>query len=45
MSVRTVRRVAAEAEVTTVDNEAERAKRRVVRPSNAEVYRNVLVRR
>ena len=43
VSVRTVRRVAAEAAVTTVDNEAERARRQVGRPSKAEVYRDVLV--
>jgi transposase len=43
VSVRTVRRVAAEAAVTTVDNEAERARRQVGRPSKAEAYREVLV--
>src|SRR5262245_7011117 len=43
VSVRTVRRVGAEAAVTTVDNGAERARRQVGRPSNAEAYRDVLV--
>jgi len=43
VSVRTVRRVGAEAAVTTVDNEAERARRQVGRPSKAEAYRDVLV--
>jgi transposase len=43
VSVRTVRRVAAEAAVTTVDNEAKRARRQVGRPSKAEAYRGVLV--
>jgi transposase len=43
VSVRTVRRIAAEAGVTTVDNEAERARRQVGRPSKAEAYRDVLV--
>jgi len=43
VSVRTVRRVAAEAAVTTVDNEAERARRKVGRPSKAEAYREILV--
>ena len=42
VSVRTVRRVAAEAAVTTVD-EAKRARRQVGRPSKAEAYRGVLV--
>jgi hypothetical protein len=42
-SVRTVRRVAVEAAVTTVDNAAERARRQVGRPSTAEAYRDVLV--
>jgi len=43
VSVRTVRRVAAEAAVTSVDNVAERERRQVGRPSKAEVYREVLV--
>ena len=43
VSVRTVRRVGAEAAVTTVDNGAERARRQVGRPSKAEAYRDVLV--
>jgi transposase len=43
VSVRTVRRVGAEAAVTTVDHEAERARRQVGRPSKAEAYRDVLV--
>ena len=43
VSVRTVRRIAAEAAVTTVDNAAERARRQVGRPSKAEAYRDVLV--
>jgi transposase len=43
VSVRTVRRVGAEAAVTTVDNEAERVRRQVGRPSKAEAYRDVLV--
>lgn len=41
---RTVRRVVAETEVTSVDNDAERARRQVGRPSTAEAYRDVLVR-
>src|SRR4029077_10503410 len=43
VSVRTVRRVAAEGAVTTVDNVAERMRRQVGRPSKAEAYRDVLV--
>ena len=43
VSVRTVRRIAAETEVTTIDNAAERARRQVGRPSKAEAYREVLV--
>lgn len=43
VSVRTVRRVGSEAAVTTVDNEAERVRRQVGRPSKAEAYRDVLV--
>ncbi len=42
VSIRTVRRVAAEAAVTTVDNEAERARRQVGGPSKAEAYRDGL---
>src|SRR5258708_16738129 len=44
VSVRTARRVAEEAAVTTVDNAAERARRRVGRPSKAEAYREVVER-
>lgn len=44
VSVRTARRVAEEAEVTTVDNAAERARRQVGRPSKAEAYRDVIER-
>ena len=43
VSVRTVRRIAAETEITTIDNAAERARREVGRPSTAEAYREVLV--
>ena len=43
VSVGTVRRVAAEAAVETVDNAAERARRQIGRPSKAEAYRPVLV--
>jgi transposase len=43
VSVGTVRRVAAEDAVETVDNTAERARRQIGRPSTAEVYRDVLV--
>ena len=43
VSIRTVRRVAAEAAVTTVDNAVERARRAVGRPSKAEAYRDVVV--
>lgn len=42
VSVRTVRRIAAEAAVTTVDNAAERASRQVGRPSKADAYRAVV---
>jgi transposase len=42
-SIRTVRRIAKEAEVTAVDNAAERARRQVGRPSKAEAHRDVLV--
>jgi transposase len=42
VSVRTVRRVAAESEITTIDNAAERARRLVGRPSKADAYREVL---
>ncbi|MGE3957740.1 MAG: IS21 family transposase [Vicinamibacterales bacterium] len=44
VSVRTARRVADEAAVTTVDNAAERARRQVGRPSTAEAYRDVIAR-
>ena len=44
VSVRTVRRIATETAVTTIDNAAERARREVGRPSKAEAYRDVLVR-
>ena len=43
VSVRTVRRIAAETAITTIDNAAERARREVGRPSKAEAYREVLV--
>jgi transposase len=43
VSVRTVRRVAAETDITTIDNAAERARRQVGRPSKADAYRDVLV--
>ncbi len=43
VSEKTARRIAAEAAVTTVDNEAERARRQVGRPAKAEDYRAVLV--
>ena len=43
VSVRTVRRIAAEADITTIDNAAERARRQVGRPSKADEYRDVLV--
>jgi transposase len=43
VSEKTARRVATEDPVTTVDNEAERARRQVGRPSKAEAYRDVLV--
>jgi transposase len=43
VSVRTVRRIAAEIEVTTIDNGAERARRHVGRPSKADAFRDVLV--
>ena len=42
-SVRTVRRIAAETAVTTIDNAAERARREVGRPSTSAAYREVLV--
>ena len=42
VSVRTARRIAAETEVTTVDNAAERARRQVGRPSKADAFRDVL---
>jgi transposase len=43
VSVRTVRRIAAETDITTIDNAAERARREVGRPSKADPYRDVLV--
>ncbi len=43
VSVRTVRRIAAETDITTIDNAAERARRQVGRPSKAEEYREVLM--
>ena len=43
VSVRTVRRIAAEADIATIDNAAERARRQVGRPSKADAYRDVLV--
>src|SRR5262245_26478162 len=43
VSVGTARRVAAEEAVATVDNVAERARRRIGRPSTADAYREVLV--
>ena len=43
VSVRTVRRITAEADITTIDNAAERARRQVGRPSKADEYRDVLV--
>ena len=43
VSVRTARRIAAETEVTTVDNTAERARRQVGRPSKADAFRDVLM--
>ena len=43
VSVRTVQRVAEEADVTTVDNAAERDRRQVGRPSTAEASRAVIV--
>jgi transposase len=42
VSVGTARRVAVEDGVTTVDNEAERARRQIGRPSKADAYREVL---
>jgi transposase len=43
VSVGTARRVAAEDGVTTVDNAAERERRQIGRPSQADAYREVLV--
>src|SRR5215204_4220602 len=43
VSVRTVRRIAAETAITTIDNAAERARREVGRPSKADAYRDLLV--
>lgn len=42
VSEKTARRIATEDPVVTVDNEAERARRQVGRPSKAEAYRDVL---
>ncbi len=42
VSIGTVRRVAAEGRVDTVDNTAERARRQIGRPSTADAYREVL---
>jgi len=44
VSEKTARRIAAEGPITNVDNEAERARRQVGRPSKAEAYRDVLVK-
>jgi transposase len=44
VSIGTVRRVAAEASVETVDNAAERARREIGCPSKADAYRDVLVK-
>ncbi len=43
ISGRTARRVAAELAVTTVDNDAECARRQIGRPSKADAYRDVVV--
>jgi transposase len=43
VSVRTVRRIAAETDITTIDNAAERVRRQVGRPSKADEYREVLM--
>lgn len=43
VSEKTARRIAAESPVTSVDNETERARRQVGRPSTADAYREVLV--
>jgi transposase len=43
VSVRTVRRIAAETAITTIDNATERARRQVGRPSKADEYRDVLI--
>jgi hypothetical protein len=43
VSVRTVRRIAAETAIATIDNAAELARRQVGRPSKADDYRDVLV--
>jgi transposase len=44
VSEKTARRIATEGPITTVDNEAERARRQVGRPSKAEAFRDVLVK-
>jgi transposase len=43
VSVRTARRIAAESDITTIDNAAEHARRQVGRPSTADAYRDLLV--
>jgi transposase len=43
VSARTVRRIAAEDAITTIDNAGERARRHVGRPSTADAYRDVLL--
>jgi transposase len=43
VSVRTVRRIAAETDITTIDNATARARRQVGRPSKANEYRDVLI--
>jgi transposase len=42
VSVRTVRRIAVEADVSAIDNAAERTRREVGRPSKADAYREIL---
>src|SRR5262245_25291886 len=44
VSEKTARRIAAEGPITNVDNEAERARRQVGRPSKAEAFRDVLLK-
>jgi hypothetical protein len=43
VSVRIVRRIAAETAVATIDNAAERVHRQVGRPSTADAFRDVLL--